>query len=237
MKLALCLEYPIGQHGGTEVLVRELIRGLGNQHEIVLVSPDTCQSLGQSNVAGSVKELVTWDPAAISRERSRWLAGRLAEAKVDLAHFHFGGNYAWGNRAFDVCPVIHVRRRKIPCLSTNHGAFAIMDGYCGPQKPLWFKLALFPPAWLSKQYVLANLLCEVTVSQHDYHAVRSWYPMMRGKFRWIYHSRLHAADLAPVPATRREKTILCAGTIGFRKGQPYLVEAFSGWRRDFRTGA
>ena len=41
MKLALCLEYPIEQPGGTEVLVRELIHGLAARHQIVLVSGDS----------------------------------------------------------------------------------------------------------------------------------------------------------------------------------------------------
>ena len=40
MRIALCLEYPIDQLGGTEVLVSELILGLGAQHQVILVSPD-----------------------------------------------------------------------------------------------------------------------------------------------------------------------------------------------------
>ncbi|HTA94945.1 MAG TPA: glycosyltransferase family 4 protein, partial [Verrucomicrobiae bacterium] len=48
---------------------------------------------------------------------------------------------------------------------------------------------------------------------------------LREKFRWIYHSRLHGTPPPENPA--RKKTILCAGTIGPRKGQPLLAEAFA----------
>jgi glycosyltransferase involved in cell wall biosynthesis len=153
------------------------------------------------------------------------LAEKISQAEPDLAHFHSGGNYAWGSRFFPQCPVTHLRWLRIPCLSTNHGAFSITEGYCGSQRSWLVKAALFLPAWLSKQIVLAHLQCEVTVSQHDYRAVRRWYPPMRHKFRQIYHSRIRAATPPPANPDRR-KTVLCAGTIGPRKGQTFLVEAF-----------
>src|SRR5204863_80491 len=110
MKLALCLEYPIGQFGGTEILVQELIRGLAPHHELLLVSDDTTAAIEQS----------PW---------KKFLAG-------------------------------HLR----------------------------------------------------------------WYPAMRGRFRQIYHSRLH--EPAPSLEPERTKNIICIGTIGPRKGQTYLTEAF-----------
>jgi glycosyltransferase involved in cell wall biosynthesis len=225
MKLALCLEYPIDQHGGTEVLVSELIGGLGSKHQILLVSPDDNVSLARSESARFVTQHISWQPQPVSTRRSRLLAEKISQAEPDLAHFHFGGNYAWGSRFFPQCPVTHLRWLRIPCLSTNHGAFSITEGYCGSQRSWLVKAGLFLPAWLSKQIVLAHLQCEVTVSQHDYRAVRRWYPAMRHKFRQIYHSRIRAATPPPANPDRR-KTVLCAGTIGPRKGQTFLVEAF-----------
>ena len=55
MRIAQCLEYPIQQHGGTEVLVRELVRGLAERHEIVLVSDDDGESLCRSSVGALVR--------------------------------------------------------------------------------------------------------------------------------------------------------------------------------------
>ena len=162
------------------------------------------------------------DPATPARGRE--LAAKLQAAKPDLVHFHFGGNYSWKNRAFNRCPIVHVARTGIPCLSTNHGAFSIFEGYCWEKRSFLVKLALFPPAWLSKQLVLAHLATEVAVSQNDFHNLRRWYPALRKKFRWLYHSRIR--EVAPPFNPDRRKIILCAGTIGPRKGQPLLVEAF-----------
>jgi glycosyltransferase involved in cell wall biosynthesis len=224
VKIALCLEYPINQFGGTEILVKELIKGLADKHQIVLVSRDSAKNAGQSSIGKWLSGHIHWNPASICVAQSRQLAETFAAEKINLAHFHFGGNYAWGNRRFNLSPIVHVCRKGIPTLSTNHGAFSIMAGYCGPQRSALVKLALFLPAWLSKQYVLAHLECEVAVSRYDYRALRRWYPFLRRKFRQIYHSQLHFPP--PVGATKRHKVILCVGTVGPRKGQPILVEAF-----------
>jgi glycosyltransferase involved in cell wall biosynthesis len=225
MKIALCLEYPLAQPGGVEVLVTELIRGLADRHEILLVSPDDAVSLARSPVASRLAGHISWRTEPATAARGRELAAVLRGARPDLIHFHFGGNYTWKNRAFNRCPVVHVARTGIPCLSTNHGAFSIFEGYCWEQRSVPVKLALFLPAWLSKQYVLAHFATEVAVSQNDWRNLRRWYPALRNKFRWIYHSRIRETTPPPFnPA--RQKIILCAGTIGPRKGQPYLLEAF-----------
>ena len=231
MKIALCLEYPIDQHGSTEVLVRELIRGLGVRHKILLVSPDAAPFSTRSPIAGLLSDHIPWETEPASIARAKELAARLAEAKADLIHFHFGGSYAWKTRGFAQCPIVHVQKSGIPCLATNHGAFSIFEGYCGEKRSFPIKLALLPPAWMSKQYILTHLAAEVAVSQHDYRSLRQWYPLLASKFRWIYHSRLHGSP--PPENPHRRQTILCAGTIGLRKGQPLLVEAFGRIARQF----
>jgi len=225
MKLALCLEYPIDQFGGTEVLVGELIKGLATRNEIVLVSNESSESARKSSVGRLIAEHIPFDPAAISAERSSQLAEALVRSKVDLVHFHLGGNFAWNVRAFFKSPIVAVHQAGLPCFSTNHGAFFITDGYCGAHRP-FLKVALFLPAWLSKQYVLSKLICEVAVSENDYHVLRRWYPFMRHKIRQIYHSRIHESTAAPVK-TERRKAILCVGTVGPRKGQWILADAFA----------
>jgi glycosyltransferase involved in cell wall biosynthesis len=224
MRIALCLEYPIDQLGGTEVLMSELIMGLGARHQVILVSPDDAASLARSRVAQFLSEHIAFSPTPTSVAGGRALAEKIAQTRPDLAHFHFGGNYGWGNRAFGHCPIVHLHRLGVRCLSTNHGAFSILEGFCWERRSLAVKLALFLPAWLSKQTVLARLAAEVAVSQNDYRNLRRWYPALRHKFRWIYHSRLHGSP--PSVNLDREKTIVCVGTIGTRKGQPLLVEAF-----------
>jgi glycosyltransferase involved in cell wall biosynthesis len=230
MNVALCLEFPIDQFGGTEVLVRELILGLSDRHEVTLVSPDDPQTVSQSSIGTRLKRHITWKPEEISAAKSQELARKLGDAQVQLAHFHFGGNYGWGNRYFAKSPVLAVDRAGIPCVSTNHGAFSILDGYCGPQKKV-LRWVLLPSAWINKQHVLAHVRVEVAVSQNDFRSLRCWYPLMRRKFGQIYHSRIHGAP--PRTTGRREETIICVGTIGLRKGQTYLVEAFARVAKEF----
>lgn len=234
--LALCLEYPIEQFGGTEILVRQLIYGLAATYTITLVSPDTPASLGKSSVATKIHSHIPWEPAHITVANSQKLARTIADAGVQLAHFHFSGNYGWGNRYWNRCPILFLSALGVPCLSTNHGAFSIFDGYCGPQRSVFIKAGYFLPAWLSKQRVVSRLKTEVAVSQHDYHALRRWYWPMRSKFRQLYHSQLEPGDSPEaflLPADARDKSIICVGTVGRRKGQNILTDAFSRIAREF----
>lgn len=225
MKIAVCMEYPIGQHGGTEVLVRELIRGLALRHAIVLVSDDTAETLTAAGMQGHVVEHFAWREGAVTFERSHWLARALKASGAELAHFHFGSNFAWGARHLNLCPAIHLARLGVPCVATNHGVFGLFEGYIGPQRTWLTKLALWPLAWLGKVQVVRHLEAEVAVSQSDWRALRRRYWPVRGKFRQIYHSRIHQSQARL--AAKRETVVLCAGTIGPRKGQPYLAAAFA----------
>lgn len=199
--------------------------GLGKQHQVILVSPDDTAVLKQNPIFANLAQHISWRTEPATSARGRELANALRQARPDIVHFHFGGNYAWKNRAFNHCPVVHVRRAGLRVLSTNHGAFSIFEGYCWERRSFWVKLALLPPAWVSKQYVLRSVATEVAVSQNDYHALRRWYPFSQKKFQWIYHSRIRE-HVPPPPNLNRRKTIICAGTIGPRKGQTFLVEAF-----------
>ena len=225
MRIAQCLEYPIQQHGGTEVLVRELIAGLAAGHEIVLVSDDDSQSVEQSSVARHVASHVRWNPHTADRARAKGLAAALVTERVDLAHFHFGGTFGWGSRSLGFAPPIHLSRLGVPCLATNHGVFGVFDGYIGAQRSLVTKVALLPLALMNRLQLTAHVRAEVAVSKNDYDALRRRFWPLRSRFRQIFHSRIHEHE--PVAARLRQKTILCAGTLGPRKGQPYLAHAFA----------
>jgi len=221
MKIALGLEYPLALRGGVSVLVEKLIEGLAGSYEVVLVSAD---APGFEHPRACAH--VHWDPSAVSRHTSRELAGRLGELGVSLAHFHAGGNYGWGNRIPGRSPFPFLRQKGIACVSTIHMAVSILDGYCDAAKPAWFKLALFPLAWLGKVNGLRSAQAEVVVSQKAYERVRRWYWPMRRRFRWIYHSRLPATAPATAPGAR-EPLVLCVGHIALRKGQHTLAAAFA----------
>lgn len=225
-RLALCTEYSIHAHGGTEVLVRELLRGLAARMEIVLVSDDDSAALAATSLGKLIHAHFRWTPQERSKAGALALARFLKAQKVDLAHFHFGGNYGWNNRSWGRCPLLHTSDLGIPCMTTNHGVFALLDGYCAPWRPLWMKLALLPPAWLAKMQVLAHTRVEVAVSRHDLGNLLDWYRPFAERFTQLYHSQIHDADPPPDPAPR-VPAILCVGTIGQRKGQGILARAFA----------
>lgn len=227
MRIAQCLEYPIQQHGGTEVLVRELIHGLHERHEIVLVSPDDQTSLQRSSVSPLLFRHLPWDPARNSRHAGRNLARQLREAGVEVAHFHFGGNFGWGSRVPEGSPLPFAARLGIRVFSTVHSVVSLLSGFCGPQKPTWIKLALLPGAWLGKMDLLWHVEREIAVSQHDYAKLRRWYAPLRRRLSWIYHSRLLREEINAGLVAPREPFVLSVGQLAPRKGQIFLVEAFS----------
>jgi len=226
MKIAQCLEYPIQQHGGTEVLVRELIKGLATQHELVLVSPDDPDSVRQSSVATFISSHIQWDPTSAGRMQARGLAVALRASGVAVAHFHFGGNFGWGSRRFRCSPIPYVAREHVRVFTTVHSVGGMLKGFCGPHKSWLFKMGLLPAAWFGKMDVLAHVRRELTVSRHDYELLRRWYWPLRGRFSQIYHSRL-GTGATTVSHARRQKLILSVGHLAHRKGQHILVPAFA----------
>ena len=223
------MEYPLHQHGGVEVLVRELIGGLAPEHELFLISGDSPEGIENSLLRRLLAGHFSWPTEFAGREDALRLAGWLGDQRVDLAHFHFGGTYQWRARTYRHCPIPVLNSRGIRCVSTNHGAFSVFE-CVGPQRPLWFRLAALPLFWPAKVRQVASVAWEATVSKHDLAAVRRrFFPVSR-KFTHIYHSKLDGN----LPFNeRKEPFILCLGTVGRRKGQPVLAEAFVRIGREF----
>ena len=223
LRIALCMEYPLKQWGGVEVLVKELLAGLSPGTDILLASDDTPESLSESRHAEFVTSHFRWDPSrsypAQARDLSAWLLG----SGADLVHFHLGGTYAFQTRSWAQSPIPIVATSGIPCISTNHGAFSLFD-FCGPQRSLAERLLMLPIFWAGRAKTLLALRREVTVSDNDLGNMRRWFfPLVR-KFQRIYHSQLSGDEGF---YAEREKSIVCLGTVGPRKGQPFLVEAFA----------
>ena len=225
MRIALCLEYPINQLGGVEVLVSELIRGLGPRHQIILVSPDDAASLAHSRTAPFVNEHIPFSPWPNSIGRARALAAKIAQARPDLAHFHFGF-FGFGNRFPYYCPISHLHRRGVPCVTTTHMVTGLFDGYCGAEKPSWLKGVMFPLAWCGKMHQLWHVHREIAVSQNALTKLQAWYCPLRGRFMQIYHSRLRP-EPPGMEGVQRLPVILNVGHLAWRKGQLVLAQAFA----------
>lgn len=225
-KIALCLEYPLALRGGVSVLVETLLEGLAERYEIVLVSGDAPDQIKTHPASAMIAGHIPWKLSDVSAQTSRALAEELAKRGVQLAHFHAGGNFGWGNRFPGACPIPYLSRLGVSTCSTVHLVVNILDGFCGPQKPLWFKLAMLPLAWVGKMQQLAHVRREIAVSQHDAGKLRQWYWPLRGKFTQMYHSRLRMESRGG-PVVAREPVVLNVGHIAWRKGQIVLAEAFA----------
>jgi glycosyltransferase involved in cell wall biosynthesis len=223
--IALCMEYSLAQQGGTEVLVRALAEDLSQSIDVVLVTNDTPESLTASGLKARLLRHLRWNPAAQTRARSRQLASELQELGVQLAHFHFGGTFTWQNRWPGACPIHHARRRGIRCVSTVHLVHPPLGGYIGAHRSLATKLALFPMAWGAKCHTLARTEIEFAVSRHDLAILQGCSGPLAARQRLMYHSAIRTEEL-PVGPEEREPVILCVGSIGPRKGQLILIEAF-----------
>ena len=222
--IALCLEYPLAQRGGVSVLAEELIRQLAPHYRVVLVSGDLPGTLETHPLRSLFAAHLTWQAERASFETSRQLAEQLRGLHVQLAHFHLGGVYGWGLRVPGQAPFGYVARMGIAVCTTVHLTVSLLDGYCGPEKPLWFKLALLPFAWFAKILAVASVRTEIAVSQHDLRFLRRWYAPAAKRYRQIYHSRLTAT--APMPVRERRPVVLNVGHLSPRKGQLVLAQAF-----------
>ena len=231
MRIALCLEYPIDQFGGVEVLVSELILGLSVHHQIILVSPDDAASLSRSRVVPHISEHIHFLPKWDSINAAQSLADKIAQARPDVAHFHFG-NYGFGNRLPFRSPIYYLSRRNVPCLTTAHMVTDLLEGYCGNQKPLWFKLLMLPLAWCGKMQQVQHVRFEITVSQCDLKKFQAWHWLLRHRFQQIYHSRLRN-DSTELDEPKRHPIILNVGHVAQRKGQHLLAAAFAKIARRF----
>src|SRR2546421_12991310 len=114
--IAQCTEYSIKSFGGTEALVAALIRGLSPKYKLVLVSNDTRETIEHSEFASLIDTHIPWRPEGGWREAARKLALELCAHRVTLANFHFGGNFGWGNRMLNGCPLLDVHRPGVSCV-------------------------------------------------------------------------------------------------------------------------
>src|SRR5215467_2257476 len=103
------------QQGGTEVLVRELLRGLSVHFQIVLVSGDARLSDLPKEFSSLIVAHFPWIQGDRTSDTAKRLARLLKEEGVALAHFHFGGTYEWQSNRFWRSPITYLASLGVPC--------------------------------------------------------------------------------------------------------------------------
>ena len=173
-RIALCIECPLEQHGGVEILVRALIPGLSDSSNVFLVSEDDPSGVLEGRFGANLTGHFRWNPADSSLRQIQRLVAWGRENRIDLFHFHHGGTYGWNSRSWSRCPITEVSRAGFRCVSTNHGAFGFWL-FVGAQRSLPYRLLAMCLCWPAKLRQVAAVKWEATVSKHDYHAVRRWF--------------------------------------------------------------
>lgn len=226
-RIAIALEYPLMQHGGVEILVQGLLEGLADRYDIVLVSGDPSPQDIPKPFCDFIVSHIYWNSDSVSHATSRKLAEQLRAEKVELVHFNFGGVYRWGGRLLGRCPVVACSRLGIPVMTTVHLVEPTLEGYIGAQRSCWIKWALWPLSWGSRLYTMHRAKQEIAVSNHDMEQLKRWAGPWRSRISRLYHSCLKEEEERPLDLAHREPIILSVGTIGPRKGQPFLIRAFA----------
>jgi glycosyltransferase involved in cell wall biosynthesis len=218
----LGIESPLALRGGVNMIIEQLVEGLLPYYRIVLVSMDASHEL-PAPWRAKLHGHICWNPA--SSRTQAWAVARQAQALgVQVANFH-GGVFGFGQRFFGHSPLRPMAQLGIKVFWTNHTWVHLLDGYCGPQKPLWFKLGMLPFAWLSRVRELAAVQQVLTSSALTLAQERRWYWPVREKFRLLYFSRLR--ESAPQLQMPRQRTVLAVGHLARRKGQLVLAQAFA----------
>lgn len=231
MRLAFILESPLGYGGGVSMVVRTLMEGLPKAYQFVLVSRDAEGHLSQDPLFRRIDKHISWQgekgpPHPEFYQTRNQVLGRLVAAKPDLVHFHSGGVYSWGNRWPGASWPAYLKKENIRSLWTNHLVVDRLHGFCGENKPRFFKELIWPLAWRAKEQQIAAVEREICVSDENCLKMRTWFPAQTNKIIRLYHSRIDAKTLGPSADQPREKIILAMGHLAIRKGQHILTHAF-----------
>lgn len=231
MRLALCLEYPLHQRGGVEVLLGVLIEELHRDHELHLVSADPMETIQASLHGPMLRSHFRWIPSDFSAGQIQRLTAWAKEYRIELFHFHLGGTHAWNARSWNRCAITELASAGFRCLTTNHQAISPFDANRLDQ-PLARRLASFLIRWPGKARQLSAVEREIHVSKHDLRIARASFPFHRHKLDQIYHSQLDVSQPA-APWSKDSRIVLNLATLAFRKGQHILAEAFARIAGDF----
>lgn len=228
MRIALATDIPALGPGGLEVLVRELVCGLAEKHEVVLASSDDARSIESSPLRDHLAAFVAVANPAVSSANFS-LADELSKHRVDVCHLHLTGTYGWRSGSRTHSPIPGLRRAGFRCFSTNHQATSPLD--LSNPSPKWKRLAAYLRRLPGKTACLRSLEKEFLVSDHDLRLARTWFPHQAHKFDRIYHSALSGSP--ELGQLTESKTILNLATVCYRKGQHILVRAFAKIAHEF----
>ena len=226
--IAHILDTPIERHGGLNLLVRELAMGQSSRYAVYVFCPENTPDPGPSMDRPEGCHHCPW-PSHLNKEAVLdFLKETIKAHRIEAAFFH-GGEFGRGFGSGSL-KAIQSNAPRVACIYVNHQSssllFCRLAGVYRPDLPFVLRSALkFWLLWLRKMFWLSSATHEISVSSFERRQARRRYFPHRRKFMLIYHSRLPARLEPPSPVTK-EKIILNAGHLAYRKGQHVLLRAF-----------
>lgn len=230
MNIAIVTNIPVLETGGVEVIIRELILGLSEKHQITLASPDDIISIQESIFGGNLADFIHTPKNIPSRQWCEEFSNHLRNRKIKICHFHLGGTFALNSSSLTTALIPAVRATGIRCYTSNHQAITPFD-VNQSHRPLLRRIASFALKMPGKMRCIKAVEKEFLDSEHDLRLSQKYFPFQSSKFGRIYHSCLDTQPaMIDLP---HSKVILNLATICYRKGQQVLAEAFARVSKDY----
>lgn len=227
--IAHLLETPLENHGGLNVLARELASGLSPFYKVHVFCPALEGESPQGDLGSPGFGHFPWRAGACETEILAHLKEMIHEHRIKLLIFH-GGDFAWGPSKGHVSIINRLSGCGIPCIYVTHQStpfLAHLPSLENPTARPTLKSAVrFATSWILKLLQLNRTCYEVTVSKAEETQAKRRFPFFRKKIVQIYHSRIPSTPREDSMSVAKEKTVLSMGHFAFRKGQHVLLSAF-----------
>lgn len=227
--IALVLGHSILTKGGLSILVDEILVGLSDLFNVILISPDKSESiqdylLERPKISHISFQLKNWVPLISFRNESNNFIEQLNLRKVHLIHFHSSGTYDWGNcLPLPSLPEL-CRNCGFRVIWTNHLTALPSKVFSNKKLGKFVDSIMEKLARAGKERQMNAVDLEIAVSKHDLRFLIDNFPKGKESLKQVYHSRIDQSR--QIYCYDREKSILSVGHVAFRKGQQILVEAF-----------
>lgn len=227
--IALVLGHSILTKGGLSILVDEILVGLSEIFNVILISPDKSESLQyylreRPNILHISFQLKEWVPLRSFRNESNKFIDELNIHKVDLIHFHSSGTYDWGNcLPLPSLPEL-CRNYGFRVIWTNHLTVLPSKVFSNRRLGNFVGSIMEKLARAGKERQMNAVDLEIAVSKHDFKFLTDNFPHGKKYLTQVYHSRIDQSR--QIYCHDRANFILSVGHVAFRKGQQILVEAF-----------
>jgi glycosyltransferase involved in cell wall biosynthesis len=228
-RIAHLLSTPLENHGGLNLLVREIAKGLSDYYTTSVFCPKLENNIVEPDIPHPGYSHLPWNNTPSGEETLEHLKRMIHEHGIELIFFH-GGDFSWGPDAGHISLVNKIARLGNKCVYVNHQSTPLFSrlptlGQHGSISSIRSSIR-FSLSWLLKCYQLSKTNVEITVSDFEETQTKRRYFPWKEKIVRIYHSRLPSSSWTKLRDSKKEKIILSVGHFAYRKGQHVLIKAF-----------